>query len=324
MKTELEAALLAVRRAAQVTRRVQVDLVNAETIEKKDKSPVTVADFASQAIVCATLREALKDDAIVGEEDAQALRDDGAASLRSAVTRHVNSVLPSTMREEDVLAAIDLGNAKAEGPRYWTLDPIDGTKGFLRKQQYAIALALIENGKVALGVLGCPNLDHNEVRGTMLYAIRGEGARAAPLEGGNEVRISVSEPASLSAARFCESVEAAHSNQSEAAQIGQRLGIESSAVRMDSQAKYAAVARGDAHIYLRLPKSKSYTEKIWDHAAGSIVVEEAGGIVTDTTGAPLDFTQGHLLSQNAGIVATSRGINEKVLEAVGAVLKSAH
>jgi len=43
-------------------------------------------------------------------------------------------------------------------PSLWTLDPIDGTKGFLRREQYAIALAFIRDGRVELGVLGCPEL----------------------------------------------------------------------------------------------------------------------------------------------------------------------
>ena len=42
------------------------------------------------------------------------------------------------------------------GPSFWTLDPIDGTKGFLRRDQYAIALAYVVDGVVQLGVLGCP------------------------------------------------------------------------------------------------------------------------------------------------------------------------
>jgi 3'(2'), 5'-bisphosphate nucleotidase len=47
--------------------------------------------------------------------------------------------------------------------RFWALDPIDGTKGFLRGDQYAIALALVENREVKLGVLACPNL-HVDIR----------------------------------------------------------------------------------------------------------------------------------------------------------------
>lgn len=63
----------------------------------------------------------------------------------------------------------------------WTVDPIDGTKGFLRRDQYAICLALIIDGHVQLGVMGCPNLlvDYKEKegeRGCLFVAVRGQGA----------------------------------------------------------------------------------------------------------------------------------------------------
>jgi 3'(2'), 5'-bisphosphate nucleotidase len=85
---------------------------------------------------------------------------------------------------------------------------------------------------------------------------------------------------------------------------------------MDSQAKYAAVARGDAHVYLRLPTRADYQEKIWDHAAGFLVVEEAGGRVSDITGKPLDFSLGATLASNRGVVATSGGIHNEVIKAI--------
>jgi 3'(2'), 5'-bisphosphate nucleotidase len=89
---------------------------------------------------------------------------------------------------------------------------------------------------------------------------------------------------------------------------------------MDSQAKYAGLARGDASIYLRLPTRKDYQEKIWDHAAGLIVVEEAGGRVTDVRGAPLDFGRGGTLAGNSGVIATNGPIHDEVLAAVMKVL----
>ena len=70
------------------------------------------------------------------------------------------STMPrTTARPSPNMAAIDRGNYKgAAHGRHWTLDPIDGTKGFLRGEQYAVCLALIEDGEVVLGVLGCPHL----------------------------------------------------------------------------------------------------------------------------------------------------------------------
>ncbi|MFP6656068.1 MAG: 3'(2'),5'-bisphosphate nucleotidase, partial [Myxococcota bacterium] len=224
---------------------------------------------------------------------------------------------------------IDLGGAEPDGSieRYWTLDPIDGTKGFLRGGQYAIALGLIENGQVVLGVLGCPNLPGpNGQAGCLLTAVRNQGAEIRPLTGlgSHGVRpIRVSEISSTADARFCESVESGHSNQGQSAQIAAALQITQEPVRVDSQAKYAIVAQGQAQIYLRLPTSKTYREKIWDHAAGMIVVEEAGGRVTDARGFPLDYGHGRMLEKNSGVIATNGSIHDTVLKAVAQVLDSA-
>jgi 3'(2'), 5'-bisphosphate nucleotidase len=118
----------------------------------------------------------------------------------------------------------------------------------------------------------------------------------------------------------CESVESGHSDHDQSAAIVRRLGITAEPYRIDSQCKYAAVGRGDASIYLRLPTRPGYREKVWDHAAGKFVVECAGGVVTDVDGAPLDFGHGRRLEHNRGVVATDGRFHAEVLAAVAAVL----
>jgi len=93
-------------------------------------------------------------------------------------------------------------------------------------------------------------------------------------------------------------------------------------VRMDSQAKYASIARGAGDVYLRLPTSKSYQEKIWDHAAGDLIVREAGGEVTDVRGNRLDFSVGRTLKNNSGVVAAPKDLHPQVIEAVKSVLSA--
>jgi HAL2 family 3'(2'),5'-bisphosphate nucleotidase len=319
---ELEAAVVAVRDAATVCQSVQKNLVNAATLEKKDRSPVTVADFASQALVCSSLAGNSKVDGVVGEENAAELREAGAEETRDKVVEHVRNVRGADVSPDQALDWIDLGGLTPDDSteRYWTLDPIDGTKGYLRGEQYAIALGLIERGRVVLGILGCPNLPGPDGQpGCLLSAVRGQGAEIRPLTGSGRDgarTIQVSDIHSTAAARFCESVESGHSDQDQSAQIAAALGITEDPVRVDSQAKYAIVAQGQAQIYLRLPTSKEYREKIWDHAAGMIVVEEAGGRVTDVRGHALDFGHGRMLDNNAGIIATNGPIHDAVLEAV--------
>ncbi|KAF9898934.1 hypothetical protein BX616_003438 [Lobosporangium transversale] len=209
--------------------------------------------------------------------------------------------------------------------RMWALDPIDGTKGFLRGEQFAVCLALIVDGQVELGVMGCPNLpvdvkDQNGEKGCLFITVKGQGAFQRNFSSLTETPISMSAIQSLNDASFCESVESGHSNQSDSARIAHLLGITKPPVRMDSQCKYSTLARGDAEVYLRLPVNATYEEKIWDHATGSLLVSEAGGIVSDIHGKPLDFSKGRTLATNSGVVAAHAKIHNKVIEAVQKVL----
>ncbi|KAK4128554.1 3(2),5-bisphosphate nucleotidase HAL2 [Parathielavia appendiculata] len=345
---ELEIAQLAVQRAAILTKRVFREKAKG-TVSKDDASPVTIGDFGAQALIISALRHNFPHDDIVAEEEASALRED--AKLRGMIWGLVREtkledvaaegLLGRGVRDEaDLLDVLDRGkSAGGRVGRVWTIDPIDGTKGFLRGGQYAIALGLLEDGDVKVGVLGCPNLPvddeapldvgigenqtDEEGRGVIFSAVVGEGAWSRPLGTGalqEGKKIRMKDIADMANASFCESVEAGHSNQSEAAQIAQKLGITKPSVRMDSQAKYGSIARGAGDIYLRLPTSKTYQEKIWDHAAGDLIVREAGGQVTDTKGQRLDFGAGRTLASNSGVIAAPAGVHSQVLKAVQDVL----
>ena len=317
---ELAAALAAVRSASELTDRAQGRLAAGDTLTKGDDSPVTVADFAAQAVVCAVLGERLGDVDLVGEEDPADLRDESSSTLCDGVVDLVTRQLGRPVTVDSVVEWIGRGGADGSSERYWTLDPIDGTKGFLRGDQYAIALALIEHGEVVLGVLGCPNLANPDGTRGAWFAASGGGCHAWYGSATTPVEVRVARPDSLSAARVCESVESGHSDHDQSARIVERLGITAEPFRIDSQCKYAAVARGDASIYLRLPTRVDYREKIWDHAAGKYVVEQAGGRVTDVTGAALDFGHGRRLESNSGVIATDASFHDEVVAAVGAVL----
>lgn len=322
---ELKAAIEAVIKACRLCMTVQSALVSEETMTKRDKSPVTVADFGAQAVICRELKKAFPEIPIVAEEDSAELRTEEGRGMTGAILEYVSAILPG-LDEEALIEAIDSGGHTG-GPRgqFWTLDPIDGTKGFLRGDQYAVAVALIENGDVVLGVLGCPNLpldlgEPDGERGCVLMAVKGDGAYLRPLERNAPKLIQVSDIDDPKDAPFCESVESSHSSHDDSFRIAELLGVKAPPIRIDSQCKYAVLARGDASIYLRLPTRKDYEEKIWDHAAGAVIVEEAGGTVTDVAGNPLDFSQGRTLSQNKGVVGTNGLLHERVISAVGQVL----
>ena len=326
LQSAASAARRAVRAAGAACRAVRAasgDLAaDGASLDKQDKSPVTVADFAAQALACRVLQDAFPHDPVIGEEDATALRGGDRNRFAARVTAAVNAagasfnMAPAT--DEDVFGFIDRGGADSYSDRFWTIDPIDGTKGFLRGGQYAVSLALIENGELTVGVLGCPNLPHAGGPGALFCAVKGAGATVQNLfaEDDEPAAIAVTGTADPAEARLCESVESAHTSHGAAADVARRLGVTRDSVRLDSQAKYAEVARGGADVYLRLPTRKDYVERIWDHAAGVLVVQEAGGRVTDVDGKDLDFTRGRGLDGNRGAVATNGALHGAVLAAL--------
>ncbi|CAJ2677856.1 unnamed protein product [Trifolium pratense] len=333
---ELDAAKKAATLAARLCQKVQKALLQSDVHSKSDKSPVTVADYGSQALVSLMLQRELPSEqfSLVAEEDSGDLRKESGQDTLKRITELVNDTLAneqshsfSTLTTDDVLKAID--NGKSEGGsvgRHWVLDPIDGTKGFVRGDQYAIALALLHEGKVVLGVLACPNLplatigsnqqhsSSNEI-GCLFYAKVGNGTYMQTLDGSTQTKVNVSAVDNPEEASFFESYEAAHSSHDLSSTIAEKLGVKAPPVRIDSQAKYGALSRGDGAIYLRFP-NKGYREKIWDHAAGAIVVTEAGGIVSDAAGNPLDFSKGKFLDVDTGIIVTNQNLMPSLLKAV--------
>lgn len=316
---EAAVALAAVREAGLLCRAVQAE-IDPGALSKSDRSPVTVADFGSQALVCRHLLTAFPDVPVVAEENADMLRDTAHAEARDRVLSHVRALRPDA-GEDETLAWIDHGGTREPAPRLWTLDPIDGTKGFLRGEHYAVALALIVEGELRVAAMACPNLGDalgaDRGDGTVFLAVRGEGCVMLPMAGdgmAEPARVTgLDDPAGL---RFCQSVEAAHSSHDDAGRIAARLGVTADGVRVDSQVKYGVTARGEADAYLRLPKDDVYREKIWDHAAGALVVTEAGGRVTDIAGRELDFSQGYRLEDNRGVIVTNGRLHDDVIGAI--------
>jgi len=321
MEKMLQTAQKAVAEAAEVCRKIQHQLVKEDTLLKKDRSPVTIADYASQAIICRTLKEHFPEVPIVAEEDAADLR----LPENKELLEKIGFFLPDWTYEE-ILQAIDMGNGQP-GAVFWTLDPIDGTKGFLRGDQYAVALALIKDGQPQLGILGCPNLPapSDEKDGTLAFAVSGQGAYVRALHGTAKSALRVSANDAAGDVRFLESVEAGHANHGLQGQVVGGFGRRAKAVRYDSQVKYAVLSQGLADVYLRLPNPKQpdYREKIWDHAAGVAVVREAGGKVTDMFGRELDFTQGKKLRNNTGVIVTNGLLHDEILSKIAEATREA-
>ena len=359
-------AIKAVRKACMVTMRLQPNhspakdkdgAISTLTKEQADNSPVTVGDFAAQAIVLGHLSQAFPTDRFIAEESSEQLTANPGLleEVLSAANEHISST-------EDLCRFIDIGQSyNADGSieegqtdRIWTCDPIDGTKGFIRGKldggQYAVCLAKLENGVPTIGVLGCPNLpcdvdsteyewaegeteeNNRSRRGCIFVASKGGGCYQLPLFPDGSIRgplkVTPNDGSStkVADARFCCGVESGFGDY-----LGQQARIATilhgpsaldgkgeiiNARRMDSQAKHGVLARGGAEIFVRLPKP-GYVEWIWDHAAGFVVIEEAGGRLTDIDGQRIDFSLGAKLSKKVrGMAATSGGIfHERLLSA---------
>lgn len=237
----------------------------------------------------------------MAEEDSGALRSD-AATL-AAVVALVNDAraaagLPPASPDA-VVAAVDRGSrpsapASAPGaaPRHvWVLDPVDGTLGFVRGDQYAVALALLVGGRVVVSALGCPNMPAHGasllstnpgdasvaygftpsavsrllagargaggwVRGVLFFAQAGGGCWASPTDAAQArasapSRVAVSDEADPAKTRMTEPVLKANSSQGFSAQVASALGMAASPLRIYSMVKYGAVARGDAHVFMK-------------------------------------------------------------------------
>jgi 3'(2'), 5'-bisphosphate nucleotidase len=312
---EFDVALGAVRDAAALAREIR-DQSSGQPLVKADRSPVTVADFAVQALIADRLARAFPDDALVAEEDASALRSSAGRPLLELVLDAVRPVSPQ-LSSRHVLDAIDRGRG-TPGERFWTLDPIDGTQGFIRGDQYVVALALIQHGRVEIGLLGCPQLtdDRQAVVGLIVCAVRSRGAFRASLARDDFAPLCVSSCSEPSKARVLRSFEGEHIDLSTFNKVIELLAVKAPPTLMDSQVKHAVIATGQAELSIRLPATREFRDTIWDQAAGSLIVEEAGGRVTDLHGIPLDFAAGRRLARNEGVIASNGQIHAAVLDAI--------
>ncbi|KAF0561846.1 3,5-bisphosphate nucleotidase [Gigaspora margarita] len=298
--TERAVAIDAVLRASKICQKVFNNLITKDTIIKGDKTPVTIADFSAQAVINTILYKSFPNDPIVGEENSKKMQGDSEEKkeMRNKILSLANSVLDTHLNEKELLDSIDRGNCSGAHMkvRMWTVDPVDGTKGFIRGGNYAVGISLIIDGEVHLSVIGCPNFlvnfkEPESKKGCLFIAVKGQEAL------------------------ICESFVAKNPSLAKIASI---LGITKEPLHIDSNmCKYCAVARGGADIYLRLhPIAIDFEEKIWDHAPGYLLIKEAGGMVADMDNKPFRFYFRKQLKTNRGIVVASPKIYEQVVCAV--------
>jgi 3'(2'), 5'-bisphosphate nucleotidase len=296
-----------------------------EAFTKADASPVTAIDFAIQALIVARLARESPHDAVIAEEDASRLRNESSGTVVRQVVGIVQRLIPDAHATQ-VLNWIHAGGGQP-GLRFWTLDPIDGTRGLLGGRQYAIVLALIVDGVVQVGVIGCPRLslisaaetqaiDRGFAGGGIAVAVREKGAWWIPAGHNRLVQLAVSSGRAVSAARALTSYERQHGDAERFDRAIGALGSKVPPVLMDSQAKHVALASGAADLLLRFPPQRDFHDAMWDCAAGSLLIAEAGGRVTDLEGRALDFTAGRRLLRNEGFLGSNGLLHDAALLAI--------
>ena len=232
----LEACVLAAREAgAEILKLVERGF---EVETKQDESPVTVCDRAAEHIILAALAEAAPAIPIIAEEEVAA------------------------------------GRIPAHGDTYFLVDPLDGTKEFVRGgDDYTVNIGLIVGGSPRLGVVYQPACDR------LWGGLVGEGAFAEDASGRRAIRTRERSP-NLDAV-----ASKSHLTQSTVDYLREAVG-ECEHVSIGSSLKFCIVAEGRADIYPRLSPTSE-----WDTAAGQCVLEAAGGLVVDPRGRPLRYNQ---------------------------------
>ncbi|KAI1375827.1 carbohydrate phosphatase [Hypoxylon crocopeplum] len=347
---ELEIAIGAIQSAAKLSQAV-ISIEDKGVIEKDDLSPVTVADFAIQALLTATICHAFPDDKFVGEESAADLRNNPALLdrvwklLRTLEGDEAKSLCKLPESPDQMCEMIDwCGFGEPGGSqagRVWVFDPIDGTKTFVRREAYAINVALLEGSKQVLSIVGCPTLSVDAKapvtntsldpagRGCIVFAAKGHGTYVRPLTGSlpHEVHSRRIEPhaetESSQALRPVSCYNMLDSGVDDVHQlVMEKLKVESRGCDLLAWVlRWVTLGLGLANMTIWVYKQRSRTGKIWDHAGAMLLFEEVGGTITDIDGKPIDLGIGRKMTANHGFIAAPKAMHGTVLSAVQDVLR---
>ncbi|GKT87543.1 inositol monophosphatase family protein [Colletotrichum tofieldiae] len=334
---ELATAIAAIQHAAKLSRRVLV-ASDKGVVTKEDLSPVTVADFAIQALLTSTLHAAFPDDKFVGEESAADLRENPklcesvwALLQQVASEKDEDSLCKLPASPEEMCDMIDwcgLGDPSPTG-RFWVFDPIDGTKTFVRGELYAINVCLMEDGKQSVGIVGLPllsadakapiNNDSIDPTGTgsIMFAAAARPDRSAADENPRHADVDTQALVSVTCIEGSESgAPGIHQK------VAERLGVAYPGNDLLGWVlRWTVLGLGQANCTFWAYRRRDRLAKIWDHAGAMLLFEEVGGKVTDVDGNPVNLTAGRKMVANYGFIAAPPSVHARVLEAVRETLK---
>jgi 3'(2'), 5'-bisphosphate nucleotidase len=267
---ELEVALDAAR---QASRHLMHEYERFQAIPNAPANITTDADRQSQEIILQAIRRAFPDDALCAEE-----------------------------------ATSTLQGGSQTGPRLWIVDPIDGTRGFARKNgEFSVMIAFVADGRIVVGVVAQPAVCK------LTYAVAGggcwrlDGNDAAPMV----CRVTnIAEPRQSTLTQSRSRDPGRRSKWVDAIEPARIVETYSAGIKL------ALIARGDADVYLN--SYEAFHD--WDIAAGHILVTEAGGTVTGIGGQPLEYGLPGAWQKN-GLLATNGRLHEATLKIIASCLK---
>jgi 3'(2'), 5'-bisphosphate nucleotidase len=266
LRRELDTAVDLARRAGKRIRALHGSGLAVE--RKDDNSPVTQADREANALIVGALAAAFPGDGILSEE----LPDDGSRLTRA---------------------------------RVWMVDPLDGTKDFIRgREGFSVMIGLVDGARPALGVVYQPIGDK------LYFATRGGGAHLSR-GGGAPAPIHVSdvrEPAQIR-------MVASKSHRTESIdRVRAELGISDELNVGSVGLKLGLIAEGTRDLYVN-PAGHS---KLWDACGPEAILVEAGGRLTDLRGAPLDY-RGQELGNVRGLIASNGHLHDEVVQRLASI-----
>ena len=292
---ELKLAIKIVKKAAKITEWFR----NKEykSFSKDDDSPVTLADFASQIYIIASLKNHFIDDEIIAEEEDIKFID---KTSQNVVLQCFQELDLSELH--DIKKLIQYRGIPSH--RQWTVDPIDGTIGFQKGLSYAVGVGFMENSIPKICAIAVPNYKGNPI--AVFSAEKDQGAHVS-YSYGDAIPIKVSQIEEIEDIKLCHSL---HYDQPWVMQFAKQAGI-TKFVQIDSMAKFAMIADGSADLYIKpLHPDHSFS---WDFLPGDLIVRESGGTISDLEGISLEFLREKCKWTKPGIIASNSILHEEII-----------
>ncbi|MBY9002501.1 MAG: hypothetical protein KGD73_00870 [Candidatus Lokiarchaeota archaeon] len=293
---ELKAAIEIVNTASKITEWFRQ--VGFQSYQKEDDSPVTIADYATQIFIINKIMEQFPSDQIIAEEDDNSFLNHDARKSISSCYETLN-----------IGENIDIGKSLMKKDKYserqWTVDPIDGTKGYQKGLSYAIGIGFMIKSNPKICTISVPN--YKKFGKAIFIAEKDNGSKIA-INNSEFISLSVSNQSYLKQAKMCHSL---HYDEPWVMDFAARAEI-TNFVQIDSMAKFCMIADGTADLYIKpMNKSRSFA---WDFLPGTLLVQEAGGTVSDLQGNRIEFNDDKCMVSAPGLIASNSIIHDEILK----------